>query len=330
MKFGYIQYKELPNKNIFLKNNNNKIMSTPVYKSFIIDDAKVVSKSLEEGQFTYEFVMTKQVNDRSNQVVKISGIDTDNFIKNPIVLFNHNPDQPIGRIVSMRVENDSLIGELEFHKISLLSKEVAEMVEKGYLKTVSIGFLPLKYNDNVITKENRESGDFYPVGSVQRVYEEIELFECSIVTIPANPEAIRQSLEIVEKAGAVLNSTNVTLITTAIDNLNKVLQNANIEIKTGQDYMKVNKALTPAEVQMLNEIIIPIKEKMEEFMEPLMNLSAQISTLSEVLMPLFEEPIEEPEEEPTEEPVEEAIVVEEEIKRFDGELKNTILSNLKY
>jgi phage head maturation protease len=57
-----------------------------------------------------------------------------------------------------------------------LAQEVKELVSEGFLNTLSIGFMSLQY------KQNDNSNGI--------IYESVELLEISIVSVPANPEAV--------------------------------------------------------------------------------------------------------------------------------------------
>lgn len=200
--------------------------NTAIYKSFILDEIGLVDSDEEKG--TYKFIMTKQVPDRGNAIVHIAGINTTNFNNNPVVLYNHDLSLPIGKVKSMYVEDDKLVGLVNFHNITQLSREVGQMVDSGFLKTVSLGFIPTKITKEPMTKAMHDSGQYYKTTNVITHYEEIEIFELSIVSVPANPQAmlLKDINGIITKSGAVLNSRNTALIQNAVDLLLSVLDSA--------------------------------------------------------------------------------------------------------
>ena len=124
---------------------------------------------------TFTAIASKEVVDRMGDIVKISGIKVDNYLKNPVVLFNHNPDKIIGKAIDVLKTNDSLIVKIQFANTPL-AQEVKELVSEGFLNTLSIGFMSLQY------KQNDNSNGI--------IYESVELLEISIVSVPANPEAV--------------------------------------------------------------------------------------------------------------------------------------------
>ena len=60
-----------------------------------------------------------------------------NFEKNPIILFNHNYDKPIGRATSMEVNKSGL--ELGA-RISKSAGEIKDLIKDGVLGAFSVGF----------------------------------------------------------------------------------------------------------------------------------------------------------------------------------------------
>jgi HK97 family phage major capsid protein/HK97 family phage prohead protease len=130
-----------------------------------------------------EFVLSDGAIDRMGDVVEPSGWQLDNFRAHPIALFNHDRDQIIGRWADVRVRGDKLIGRLELAEqgTSPLVDTVRALVRQGILRAVSVGFRGLERKP--LTE--KASSDFGPFRFVKS-----ELLECSLVSIPANPNAL--------------------------------------------------------------------------------------------------------------------------------------------
>jgi len=122
---------------------------------------------------TITAIVSREVVDRSGDVVKIDGIRLENYLKNPIVLFNHDRDKVIGKTIDLSKSNDALLARIKFANTPL-AREVRDLVREGFLNTLSFGFIPIEYVP----------------GAKGLVYNSVELLEISIVSIPANPEAI--------------------------------------------------------------------------------------------------------------------------------------------
>ena len=95
-----------------------------------------------------------------------------NFKNNPIILFNHNYDRPIGRAKDLEVTD----GGLDITaRISKAAGEVTDLIKDGVLGAFSVGF---KVKDADYMKET----DGYKI-------KDAELFEVSVVSVPCNQGA---------------------------------------------------------------------------------------------------------------------------------------------
>mgnify|MGYP006088437087 CR=1 FL=1 len=95
-----------------------------------------------------------------------------NFEKNPIILFNHDYNRPIGRATGLKATDNGL--ELTA-KISKAAKDVAELVQDGVLGAFSVGFR-VKDADYIKETDGLKIKD-------------AELFEVSVVSVPCNQSA---------------------------------------------------------------------------------------------------------------------------------------------
>ncbi len=132
------------------------------------------------GENPLIFVMSDASVDRMGDVIEQNGWVLRNFKNNPMALFNHDSDMPIGRWKNVRVEGGQLIGELEFGPEGAcpITDKMRSFVAAGMMRAVSVGFRPLV----------AEPLDGSKVGGVR--FKASELMECSLVSIPANPNAL--------------------------------------------------------------------------------------------------------------------------------------------
>ena len=96
----------------------------------------------------------------------------ENYKGNPIILFNHNYDKPIGRAKDLKVTENGL--EISA-KISKAAGDVTQLIKDGVLGAFSVGF---KVKDADYMTET----DGYKI-------KDAELFEVSVVSIPCNQGA---------------------------------------------------------------------------------------------------------------------------------------------
>jgi len=105
----------------------------------------------------------------------------DNYLKNPIVLAYHNPEKPIGEVTDYGINHKGL------HVIAEISKaagDVYSLIREGVLKAFSVGF-------RVKDADYDSETDIF-------VIKDLEMYELSVVSVPANADSIfsvRKSFE---------------------------------------------------------------------------------------------------------------------------------------
>ena len=95
-----------------------------------------------------------------------------NFQNNPILLFNHDYNKPIGKVVEMNTDGKGLMIK---GVISKSAGDVYNLVKEGVLTTFSVGFL-IKDAD-------------YDKSADGLVVKDAELLEVSVVSVPCNQDA---------------------------------------------------------------------------------------------------------------------------------------------
>lgn len=108
------------------------------------------------------------------------------YKNNPIILFQHDSNRPIGKAVFMSIDMKGL-----FIRAEIYDKEVAERIQQGVLRTFSIGFIPkkIRFEDEEGNELNPAKDNIWAKG-VKRIIEKVDLVENSIVSTPANPDAL--------------------------------------------------------------------------------------------------------------------------------------------
>ena len=138
------------------------------------------------GDRSYEFTASTSTQDRDGEVIDAKGWDLKNFKKNPVIMYAHDyRSLPIGKASRVWLMGGKLKNTVDFPPEG--TYEFADIVERlvdtGYLKTESVGFIPKKWEDG--------DGDKGP----KRTYTKQELLEISIVPVPSNPDALRNAVE---------------------------------------------------------------------------------------------------------------------------------------
>lgn len=121
------------------------------------------------------FVVSDESVNSYGFVVLTAGIDTSKFERNPVMLYMHERKTVVGRWENIRKDGRRLLADAVFDESTPLGVQVKNQVEKGFLRSASIGV-------EIIEKET--------VNGVETVTKS-ELTEISIVDIPANSNALK-------------------------------------------------------------------------------------------------------------------------------------------
>ena len=153
--------------------------------------AEVVSKQDGGGRI----VISTASMDRDRDRVMPRGCMTDNYVKNPVVMWGHNyysPTDVIGRTLSLEATDAGLVADFELRPAANDQDPqniVRLLWDGGWVRTASIGFRPIEVQPNEFGGHD---------------FTAWELLEWSIVPIPANADALRlaaKALEIGEPGG---------------------------------------------------------------------------------------------------------------------------------
>lgn len=136
------------------------------------------------GENTLRFVISTEDIDRSGDRILVAGWRLENYLKNPVVLWAHDyKSPPCAKSVSLGIENSSLVSTAQFAvELDPFFKLVYELYAGGYMRAVSVGLNPLKW-------QFAEAAS----GRLGVDYVESELLEYSCVPVPANPNALIQA-----------------------------------------------------------------------------------------------------------------------------------------
>ena len=192
-------------------------MKRKIFKS---DTMEIKSVDKEKREVTA--IASKEITDRDGDIVRIDGIDIKNYKKNPVILFAHDHwGLPIAKAIKVwKEDNKFLMVKMKFVEadISPMGDTVYKLIQKDYLKSLSIGF-----RIDWEKAERLEKSNGYDFKST-------ELFEISIVPVPANPAALVQSKSIKEAMdNKIINNEEYEELNKAIDILNEDKESNDID-----------------------------------------------------------------------------------------------------
>ena len=122
-------------------------------------------------------VASKEIPDRDGDIIRLSGMDLEQYRANPVVLNQHQQQEPIGKAVDVRIVGDELRAELELAR-NEKGGEVLGLIKSGVLSGISIGFL----SKQAAPRQGMRGWDITAS----------ELLEISTVSVPANSAALVQ------------------------------------------------------------------------------------------------------------------------------------------
>src|SRR5210317_1329564 len=156
-------------------------------KEYNMDKQKVIkynsTKAEKVDKRVLRFIGSNEKVDRDNEKIKADGWILTNYKKNPVVLVNHKAAElPVAKTKKVWVEDKKLMFDIEFPEadISPQGDTLYKLYKNGYMNATSVGFMP---NFDKIKYGERK-------GEPRVTFQEQELLEISLVSVPANPSAL--------------------------------------------------------------------------------------------------------------------------------------------
>ncbi|NPD67290.1 peptidase [Lichenicola cladoniae] len=150
---------------------------------------EMISTITQVSDRVLRFVISTPNPDRENDTIALDGWDLINFRRNPVVLWGHEQScLPVGKATWIEIDDGALKADVEFvpgdwPHIGDKAEAVLRCCQNGFLAATSVGFRPLDYD---IANDRDDGEGWCPPMDFKRQ----ELLEFSIVTVPANAEAL--------------------------------------------------------------------------------------------------------------------------------------------
>lgn len=205
----------------------------------------------EAASRTKRFVFSDATVDHSNDSIDPKGWDLGVFNRNPVALFSHMSwEPPIGRASNVAVHGGKLAGDIEFASADIypFADTIYRLVDGGFLKAVSVGFLP---KDWAFTSDKSR-----PYGID---YKKQLLAEISVCAVPCNPNSLMEArsagvdtLPLVGWAERVLdNGDTAFLPRTELESLRTQAKGA----APVRYYIQADKDLTPQQAEVVRDMV---------------------------------------------------------------------------
>lgn len=149
-------------------------------------------KDIDEEERTFWATASTGIQDRDGDIIVPEGWKLKNFKANPVILWTHEyrgkDALPIANAVEIKVENSKLMFKPKFvaKEIYPFADTIFQMYKARILRTFSVGFIPLKFED---IEDQESEGKSMLRG---RKYTSQELLEISGCPVPSNVQAMSE------------------------------------------------------------------------------------------------------------------------------------------
>jgi HK97 family phage prohead protease len=153
-----------------------------VITDFDVNIEEIDVEAIENKGYTQKFKITDETPDLAGDVVRSDGLDTSQYVRNPVVLWEHKKtEMPVGTAKKLYKEDDGWYADIYFppKKINEHANNVAKAVAAGLIRGTSITY---RTNRNHIKKA--DGVNFVTKSS---------LSEISITNLPMNYNALSKS-----------------------------------------------------------------------------------------------------------------------------------------
>lgn len=158
-------------------NEQQRLLELKAMQIDFNSEFQIKADDTSEEELVLEGFASTDSKDRASDIIPLSTwADPDsiaNYLKNPIILAQHDRDEPVGKCEALQVKDGGLFVRVRIYKS--LCEKTFMAVKHGILKTFSVGF-------RLKDIEYAEEQDAY-------LLTKVELTEISIVSIPCNTDA---------------------------------------------------------------------------------------------------------------------------------------------
>lgn len=128
-----------------------------------------------------EVIISTSALARDGHVLLPEGCQLENYRANPIVLWSHDPDKPVGNAVDIAIGSDKITARVKFAPagISAQADETRGLVKADVIRAVSVGFDPIE--GEPLDRSRPKGGQRFSVW---------DLLEFSFVSVPSDTGAL--------------------------------------------------------------------------------------------------------------------------------------------
>jgi len=153
---------------------------------------KALPARIEGSAKGFTAVITAETIDRDGEVLIPQGMNSKEFEQNPVLFWNHDYSEPVGKCVGLKRRERDIVGEFAFaqkpegYSGEFFPEVAAALVGQGIVNGVSVGYVPEDGGTRRATELDRKKYG----GNVSTIFSRWKLLEVSLAPLQANPEAL--------------------------------------------------------------------------------------------------------------------------------------------
>jgi hypothetical protein len=222
----------------------------------------VEHKTIDADQGIFEAMISTEEIDRDGDILLASGVELDNYLKNPVVVFSHSyssPDDVVGRAMEVQPMPGKGV-RAKWRFVSDGINQRADLVRRlwagGFLNAISVGFIPKQASEI----KDGDNPDEYP----GRIFSQWELLEFSIVVVPSNQSALRLAMKTLGESDSNLTAT-LQSNDKAVTSDTEISQDGHsIVTKRGRVLSAKNEGKLRQARDLLSAVIAQVEEQIED------------------------------------------------------------------
>lgn len=150
------------------------------------------------GDDEVEIVMSTGFIARDGHILVPEGADLDDYRRNPIFLWQHDPKTPVGTAPEVAVDGNAIRARVKFATLGISHEadKIRGLVKDGVINAVSVGFDPIE-GEPIDPKRPRGGQRF----------SKWKLLECSFVSVPADTGAVVTARELHQESEQMTETT---------------------------------------------------------------------------------------------------------------------------
>lgn len=138
----------------------------------------------DKDRVIIHYISTPDI-DWEGDIVNPKGMNSQNYEKHRVILYNHRNDKPIGSNQWLKIKDEGILAASYFSKKSAFAEEIYQMHKEGVLNTWSIGWRPAMINGDIVKGSLEYDND-----KGLRYINNWELVEYSSAPLAMNPNAL--------------------------------------------------------------------------------------------------------------------------------------------